>query len=62
MGSLTIPDSGSVYLDANGFIYSVESIEPYAALLDPLWQAATGGKVQIASSELVIAETLVKPL
>ncbi len=25
MGALTLPESGRVYLDANGFIYTVES-------------------------------------
>lgn len=62
MGSLTLPDSGSVYLDANGFIYSVEHIDPYAALLKPVWQAAADRDIQIVSSELVILETLAKPL
>ncbi len=62
MGSLTLPDSGSIYLDANGFIYSVEHIEPYAALLKPVWQAAADRDIQVVSSELVILETLVKPL
>ncbi len=40
MGTLILPKSGSVYLDANGFIDSVEHIEPYATLLEPLWLAA----------------------
>ena len=40
MGSLTLPTGGLVYLDANGLIYSVERVEPYRALLEPLWQAA----------------------
>ncbi|NJL27624.1 MAG: type II toxin-antitoxin system VapC family toxin [Thermoanaerobaculia bacterium] len=62
MGSLTLPTGGPVYLDANGFIYSVERIEPYASLLQPLWQAAQNRELEIISSELVILETLVKPL
>lgn len=62
MGSLTLPTGGSVYLDANGFIYSVERIEPYASLLQPLWRAAQERKLEIVSSELAILETLVKPL
>ena len=62
MGSLTLPPSGSVYLDANGFIYSVERIEPYRTLLEPMWTMAQTGQFEIVSSELVILETLVKPL
>ncbi len=62
MGSLALPSSGAVYLDANGFIYSVEKIEPYCSLLQPMWLAAQRGEVEIVTSELVILETLVKPL
>ena len=29
MGPLILPTHGPVYLDANGFIYSVERVEPY---------------------------------
>ena len=35
MGSLTFPTGGSVYIDANAIIYSVERIEPYRELLAP---------------------------
>ena len=62
MGSLILPTSGSVYLDANGFIYSVERIEPYRTRLEPMWQAAQTGHIEIVSSELTLLETLVKPL
>jgi predicted nucleic acid-binding protein len=61
MGSLTLPTSGPIYLDANGFIYSVERIEPYRTLLEPMWLQARAGQFEIVSSELVILETLVKP-
>jgi predicted nucleic acid-binding protein len=62
MGSLTLPTSGSVYLDANGFIYSVEKIEPYHTLLKPLWVAACANQFEIVSSELTLLETITKPL
>jgi len=62
MGSLTLPSSGPIYLDANGFIYSVERIEPYRALLEPMWRLAQVGQFEIVSSELVLLETLVRPL
>ena len=62
MGALTLPDSGPIYLDANGFIYSVERVEPYRALLAPMWRQAQAGVFNIVSSELALLETLVKPL
>ncbi len=62
MGPLTLPVNGPVYLDTNRFIYSVESIEPYCTLLEPLWQRARTGEFDIMSSEIIVLETLVKPL
>ena len=62
MGSLTLPTVGSVYIDANAIIYSVERIEPYRELLAPMWQEARAGRFTLASSELVVLETLIKPL
>ncbi len=62
MGSLTLPIDGLVYLDANGLIYSVERVEPYRTLLEPLWQAAQDGELTIVSSPILIVEALVKPL
>ena len=62
MGPLTLPTNGLVYLDANGLIYSVERVEPYRTLLEPLWQAAQDGAVTIVSSPILIVEALVKPL
>ncbi len=62
MGQLTIPPSEYVYVDANAVIYSVEKIEPYCTLLQPLWDAAEQGDFLVMSSELIMLETLVKPL
>jgi predicted nucleic acid-binding protein len=62
MGTLTLPSTGPIYLDASGFIYSVERIEPYSTLLAPMWRQAQAGQFIIVSSELVVLETLVKPL
>ena len=52
MGALTLPASGTVYVDANIVIYAVEKIEPYHQLLEPLWLAAQAGHLQIVTSEL----------
>jgi len=49
MGSLVLPTSGIVYLDANCFIYSVERIDPYRAILDTLWQTVSGGQVKVVT-------------
>lgn len=61
MGSLILPAAGTVYIDANTAIYSVEKIEPYWTLLQPMWVAAQAGYFLIVSSELLFFETLVKP-
>ena len=62
MGPLMLPTSGSVYIDANAIIYSVERIEPYRELLAPMWEEARAGQFTLTSSELVLLETLIKPL
>ena len=43
MGTLTLPTSGLVYLDANSVIYTVEKHPLYGPLLQPLWLAAQAG-------------------
>ena len=62
MGALTLPSTGLIYLDASSLIYSVERIEPYRALLEPLWEQAQNGNLIIVSSPVIVIETLVKPL
>ncbi len=62
MGALALPASGTVYLDANGFIYSIDRIDPYRALLDILWQTVSTGQITVVISELSLLEVLVRPL
>ncbi len=62
MGSLVLPSSGRVYLDANCFIYSIERIDPYRGMLDTLWRAVSAGQFTVVTSELTLLEVLVKPL
>ena len=57
-----MPATGPVYLDSCGFIYSVERVEPYRTLLETMWRQAQSGQFFIATSELAVMETLVKPL
>ena len=62
MGSLILPSSGLVYLDANPIIYTVEKHPVYGPLLVPLWQAAQAQTIEAVSSDLALMETLVGPL
>jgi predicted nucleic acid-binding protein len=62
VGTLTLPGSGLVYLDANPIIYTVEKHPLYGPLLQPLWQAAQAKTVEVVSSDLVLMEVLVGPL
>ena len=62
MGQLTLPSSGLVYIDASGLIYSVERVEPYRTLLEPMWERAQNGNLTIVSSPVLVTEALTKPL
>lgn len=62
MGSVTIPSSGLVYLDANSVIYSVEKVNPYDSILAPLWAAAGPSSFVLTTSTLTLLEVLVVPL
>ena len=62
MAPLALPRDGLVYVDANGLIYSVERVEPYRTLLEPMWQEAQNGNLTIVSSPVLVVEALVKPL
>jgi predicted nucleic acid-binding protein len=62
VGPLKLPPHGAIYLDTSAIIYSVERNEPYFSLLAPAWQQAEAGQFVVVSSELAIAETLVRPI
>src|SRR5438045_3928710 len=62
MGALTLPASGLVYIDTMSLIYTVERYPAYWPLLEPLWQVAQSGTIEIVSSELTLMEALVGPL
>ncbi len=62
MGRLMLPASGVVYLDTAPIIYTVERHADYESLLLPLWTASENHALHIATSELTLLETLVKPL
>lgn len=52
---------GTVYLDANIFIYAVEGYAPEEAFLRELFAALEDGRFTAVTSELSLAEVLVKP-
>ena len=62
MGSMNLPSAGTVYLDANCAIYSVEKHPDYWPLLIPVWQAAASKSIEIITSDLTLMETLIVPL
>ncbi len=62
MGPLALPAAGLVYIDANCLIYTVERIEPYRTVLEPMWQQAQDGNLSIVSCPVLVTEVLVKPL
>ncbi|MCA9011419.1 MAG: PIN domain-containing protein [Planctomycetaceae bacterium] len=61
MGSITLPNSGVIAVDANIVIYTVEKHPKYSPLLRPLWESVETGKLVVVMSELVLLETLVGP-
>ena len=61
MERLTAILGKTVYLDTNIFIYAVEGYEPEAAFLHGLLAALEEGRFTAVTSELSLAEVLVKP-
>ena len=62
MGQLNLPKRGIVCLDADAVIYAVEKIHPYDLLLLPVLVTVKAGLLRLVGSELLMVETLVKPL
>jgi predicted nucleic acid-binding protein len=62
MGPLTIPPSSRVFVDAQIIIYGVEKHPQLGTRLQPVWDAAQAGQIQLGASELSVMETLVKPI
>lgn len=61
MGLIQSIGKRKAYLDSNIFIYAVEAISPYAEALGPFLDALEDGTVEAVTSELTLAEVLVKP-
>ena len=53
---------GPIYFDTNVFIYSIEGHEEYYGWLEGLFKYVYEQNIQIVTSELTLAECLVKPV
>ena len=62
MGALTIPASGSIHIDADTLIYTVQRHPTYYPLLAPFWETVGHDAREVYGSELLILETLAGPL
>ncbi|MGH7175843.1 MAG: type II toxin-antitoxin system VapC family toxin [Tepidisphaeraceae bacterium] len=61
MGSVTLPSTGRVCVDAQVIIYTVEKHPSFGPCLRPLWDAMSHGRVDLHTSELSILESLILP-
>jgi predicted nucleic acid-binding protein len=61
MGLLDVIRGPRVYLDTNIFIYGIEGFDVFEREIDALFGAIDRGDIEAATSELTLAEALVKP-
>lgn len=61
MGRLTSLLGDRVYLDANIVVYAVEGFAPHAKAIKALLRAVDDGELTVATSDLTLAEVLIKP-
>lgn len=62
MGPLNAVAGRTVYLDANVVIYAVEDMPPHATKLKELFNRFDRGELHAVTSELTLAEVLVRPI
>ncbi|MDI6725568.1 MAG: PIN domain-containing protein [Smithellaceae bacterium] len=62
MGLIDKITGGRIYLDTNIVIYALEGYREFAPALTSLFQAIDENKIKAVTSELTLAESLVKPL
>jgi predicted nucleic acid-binding protein len=62
LGLLTAIGTGPVALDSSIFIYFIEEHPKYLPLLEPLFQAIDGGRLEAVTSSVTLLEVLVQPL
>lgn len=61
MGELTSRLGGRIYLDTNIIIYAVEGYETHADLIKSILRSMTDREIVAVTSDLTLAEVLVKP-
>lgn len=61
MDILTTIQGKRIYLDTNIWIYTLEGYPKYRSFLTTLYQTIDTGQLQAITSELTLAEVLVKP-
>ena len=61
MGVATLPTGSRIYLDTNVWIYALEGYAAYAATLTTLFARIDAGELTAITSQLTLAEVLVKP-
>jgi predicted nucleic acid-binding protein len=62
VGPLNLPSSGTVYLDAQIIIYSVERRPSFWPKHQGFWKSVQNGQIKLCSSELSLLEALVEPI
>ncbi len=62
MGSVAGIVNSPIYLDTNVFMYALEGFERFEAFLTELFKEIQDGRIKAVTSELTLAEVLVKPL
>jgi predicted nucleic acid-binding protein len=62
MGFLDSPHGQKIYIDTNIWIYAIEGYSEYSQNLHLLFTAIDRGQLRAVTSELTLAEVLVKPV
>ena len=62
MGIMDIIKGQRIYLDTNIFIYALEAYPEYVSTLTSVFAAIDGGIIKAVTSELTLAEVLIKPM
>lgn len=62
MGILDALQGNKIYLDTNILIYAIEGYPDYVTALETLFDAVDAGNLTVFTSELTLAEVLVKPM
>lgn len=62
MGLMDVLVGDRIYLDTNIIIYALEGYSEYISSLEQLFTAIDEGKMGAVTSELTLAESLVKPM